>query len=119
MDEIPEELQPDKIRELESKCPEIVNFLRKAGELGTPTNNEVSNLVRKQEVVAKALMQAVEGRMPHALALNILKQMDHPNFVDGAAVHVGFPDKLRAFIQQWMDSLGVQFKYMEPKSEPR
>ena len=118
MGELPEELQPDQIRELEKTCPEIVNFLRKASQLGSPSNDEVSNLARRQETCAKTLLTALEGRMPVSLTLNILKQMDDPNFVDGVAVYVGFPDQVRTFVKVWMEKQGVQFVYTEPKREP-
>lgn len=114
MGEVPEELQPDKIRKLESKCPEIVNFLRKASQLGSPTNDEVSNLVHRLETSARALMQSIEGRVPMSLAMNILNCLEDSDFRDGLSIHVGFPPKIRDFVQNWMADKGVVFEYTEP-----
>lgn len=113
--EIPEELQPDKIQELEKTCPEIVSFLRKAAQLGSDEANIIAQTVSRQEQMAKAMMRAIEGRVPIALAMAILKYMQNEEFCEGLSMHVGFPEKIRDFIKRWMGDQGCYFEYAEPK----
>ncbi len=113
--EMPEELQPDKIRELELKCPDIVEFLRRSSQLGSAEADAVSQLVHRQEQMAKAMLMAIEGRVPVALAMTILNYMKNEQFREGLSMHVGFPDQIRDFVKRWMAEQGCYFEYMEPK----
>lgn len=115
--ELPEELQPDKVRELEAKCPEIVRFLRGATELGTPQNAAVSTAVHRQETAAKALAEAINGRIPFSLAMLIVKLLKDANFTEGVLAHVGFPDEIREFCKKYMAKHhGAHFEFTEPKT---
>ena len=113
--ELPEELQPDKIKELEATCPDIVRFLRAASELGSKESDIVSTQVHRQETAGKALAEAINGRLSFGISMMLVKQLESSDFTDGIIAHVGFPDEIREFCKKYMGkNHGAHFEFKEP-----
>lgn len=118
----PKPVTPQQVAELESSCPNITRFLRKAVDYGSPESKEMLNAISEQARIETALAEAMDGRVPIGIFNMFLKEMDTKEFREGILECFKEPNRsenIRTYVTKWFFSKGVVFKYGEKEVEKR
>lgn len=111
-------IQPDHVRDLESKAPNIVDFFRKVVEGGTAEAQEATQYVNRYVELEKAIREALSEQLPESLILSIILELKEPKFqraIRECITRPGSDNEIRKYVLAYFKAKGIHFKFKEPE----
>lgn len=113
---------PGEIRDLESKAPNIVAFMRRLTQPGSPQHSEMMEHIRSMLRLREAIVSALSRRVPAGMVLMVVAALDSdPKFKRGVeqCLMEGDPDEaLREYVKKAFSAKGIEIAYKEVEDEP-